>query len=90
MPARLWGGEDTLMTQEEVYYFMQIQHELPLITTPLPQRPAFTAVNHGRSDNKQQKETGAVNGPSTPALFHDFIVFKYFLKLCRDPLQVGP
>lgn len=52
---------------EEVYYFMQIPHELPLITTLLPPRGLlFTAVNQSRSDNKQQKETGAVSGLSPP------------------------
>ena len=52
------GVEKTL--QEVYYYFMQIQHELPLIATLAPPPDA---VNHGRSDNKQQNETGAVSGP---------------------------
>ncbi len=76
------GWREHHRNTEEVYYFMQIPHELPLITTLLPQRPAFTAVNQSTSDNKQQKETGAVNGLSTPAIFHDFIAVRYFPKLC--------
>lgn len=68
---------------------MPIPHELPPSDNDtiglLPQRPAlFTAVNQSISGNKQQKETGAVNGPSTSALFHDFIGLEKYPKLCQS------
>lgn len=63
MPAQLRVGREHHHKTEEVYYFMQIPHEQPLIMKLLPQRLAFTTVNQSTCDNKQKKETGTVSGP---------------------------
>ncbi len=50
------GGENTIILRRRFIILCRSHMSGSLIMTLLPQRPAFTAVNQSRSDNKQQRD----------------------------------